>query len=48
MAKRIRRKLSDATKFKMSLAKQGSKNPMHGKHHSDDTKKKISKALTEY
>ena len=45
MGKRIRRKLSTATRFKMSLAKQGSKNPMKGKHHSDDTKKKISEAL---
>ena len=48
MSKRIRRKLSEATKFKMSLQKLGSKNPMHGKHHSEDTKRKISKALTEY
>lgn len=48
MSKRIRRKLSEATKFKMSLAKLGSKNPMHGKHHSEDTKRKISKALAKY
>ena len=43
--KRIRRKLSESTKFKMSLAKQGKKNPMSGKKHSDSTKRKISKAL---
>lgn len=48
MAKRIRRKLSEATKFKMRLAKLGSKNPMHGKHHSEESKRKISKALTAY
>lgn len=45
---RIRRKLSDATKFKMSLAKQGKKNPMFGKKHDDDTKDKISEAMKEY
>lgn len=48
MTKRIKRKLSEATKFKMRLAKLGNKNPMHGKHHSEETKRKISKALTDY
>lgn len=48
MSKRIRRKLSEATKLKMRLAKLGNKNPMHGKHHSEDTKRKLSKALTAY
>lgn len=48
MSKRIRRKLSTATKFKMSLAKQGSKNPMKGKHHSQDTKRLISEKLKKY
>lgn len=48
MSKRIRRKLSEATKFKMRLAKVGRKNPMYGKRHTDDAKRKISKALTEY
>lgn len=48
MAKRIRRKLTEATKFKMSVAKQGSKNPMSGKHHSEDTRRKISQALKRY
>lgn len=48
MTKRIRRKLSEATKFKMRLAKLGSNNPMHGKHHSEDTKRKISKAMIDY
>ena len=37
MAKRHSRKVSDATKFKMSIAKQGRK-----------TKEKISKAMIEY
>lgn len=48
MAKRFSRKVSDATKFKMRIAKQGRKNPMFGKKHKDETKAKISKALTEY
>ena len=48
MAKRFSRKISDATKFKMHIAKQGHKNPMFGKKHKDETKEKISKALTEY
>ena len=48
MGKRIRRKLSTATRYKMSLAKQGSKNPMYGKHHSESSRKKVSQALREY
>lgn len=48
MSKRIRRKLSAATKYKMSLAKQGGKNPMSGKHHSQNTIRKISEALRNY
>lgn len=48
MAKRFSRKVSDATKFKMRLAKQGRKNPMFGKKHKDETKEKISKAMIEY
>lgn len=48
MGKRIRRELSTATIFKMSLAKQGSKNPMSGKHHSQDTKRLISEKLKDY
>lgn len=48
MAKRLRRKLSEATKYKMRLAKLGRKNPMYGKHHTSDTKRKISKGLAEY
>lgn len=48
MAKRFSRKVSDATKFKMRIAKQGRKNPMFGKKHKDETKEKISRALTEY
>lgn len=45
---RLRRKLSTQTKFRMSLAKQGAKNPMHNKHHSENTKRKISKAMRDY
>lgn len=48
MSKRIRRKLSEATKFKMRLAKLGIKNPMYGKHHSNDVKKKISEKMMDY
>lgn len=48
MPKRKSRKLSEATKFKMSQAKLGEKNPMHGKHHSYESKRKISIALTNY
>jgi len=39
MAKRVRRALSTATKYKMSLAKQGSKNPRYGKHLTEEQKK---------
>lgn len=48
MAKRVRRSLSTAIKYKMSLAKQGSRNPMKGKHHSEKTKKLISEKLKDY
>lgn len=48
MRKRLRRKLSEATKYKMRLAKLGSKNPMHGKHHTEDSKRKISTSLKNY
>ena len=48
MAQRYRRSPSAATRFKMSLAKQGSKNPMYGKHHSRFTREKISKKMKDY
>lgn len=48
MAKRVRRKLSEGTKFKMRLAKLGNKNPMKGKRHTEETKRKISKAMVKY
>lgn len=48
MAKRIRRKISDATRFKMSIAKRGSANPMAGRHHSEATKRRIAKSMREY
>ncbi len=49
MAKRTRRKIySPSTKYKMSIAHKGSKNAMYGKHHSEETKKKISQKLREY
>lgn len=48
MAKRFNRRISEATKFKMSLAKKGSKNPMYGKKQSEDAKRKISAAMVKY
>lgn len=48
MAKRFRRRPSEATRYKMRLAKLGRKNPMFGRHHSEQTKRRISKALKEY
>lgn len=48
MARRRNRQVSTATKFKMSLAKQGSKNPMYGKKQSEDAKRKISAAMVKY
>ncbi|MBO5468094.1 MAG: hypothetical protein IJ635_04995 [Bacteroidaceae bacterium] len=41
---RIRRKLSEATKFKMSMAKKGKK----GKPHSETTKRKIAMSMVKY
>lgn len=35
------KKHSAATKRKMSLAAQGTKNPFYGKHHSTQTKRKL-------
>lgn len=48
MAKRFNRRVSEATRFRMSLAKKGSKNPMYKKHHNDETKKKISQSMVKY
>lgn len=48
MAKRFSRNISEATRYKMRIAKQGRKNPMYGKKHKDETKEKISKAMAEY
>lgn len=48
MARRRNRQVSAATRFKMSIAKQGTKNPMSGKHHKEDTKRKISEAMVKY
>jgi len=48
MAKRVRRALSTATKFKMSLAKQGSKNPRYGKRLTEEQKKRISVSMKRY
>ena len=45
MAKRVSREASDATKFKQSLAKQGTNNPNYGKKRDDSTKQKISESL---
>lgn len=46
--KRVNRCVSEETKKKMSIAKQGAKNPMYGKSHSEVSKQRISKSLTEY
>lgn len=48
MVKRARRSLSTATKFKMSLAKQGSRNPNYGKHLSEEQKRRISASMKRY
>lgn len=49
MAKRTRRKVHNpTTKYRMSIKKRGSLNPMYGKHHSDETKEKIRKKLLEH
>lgn len=46
--KRVRRALSTATRYKMSLAKQGSKNPRYGIHLTDLQKKRISESMKRY
>ena len=48
MARRYNRRVSEGTRFKMSIAKQGAKNPMSGKHHDDETKRKISLSMLKY
>ena len=48
MARRRNRQVSTATRFKMSISKQGTKNPMSGKHHDDETKRKISQSMLKY
>lgn len=48
MSRRYRRKASDATRFKMSIAHQGRRNGMFGKHHSQSTKEQISKSMRDY
>jgi len=48
MARRRNRQVSTATRFKMGIAKQGTKNPMSGKHHDDETKRKISQSMLKY
>ena len=46
--KRIRRSISEATKYKMRIAKLGKRNPMFGKHHNEVSKHKISQKMLEY
>ena len=48
MGKRMRRGASTATKYKMRLAKLGSRNLMYGKHHTETTKKRISQSMKNY
>ena len=38
------RKVSDSTREKLRAAKKGEKNPMYGKHLSDESKNKLSEA----
>ena len=40
-------KKTDETRRKMSESMTGEKNPMYGKHHSEDTKRKMSEAHKE-
>lgn len=47
IASKLGKKYSDKIKLNMSLAKIGNKNPMYGKIHSDETKKKMSKPKSE-
>ncbi len=48
MSKREFRELSDTTKQKMSVKKQGICNPQHGKAMPDEVKQKISDKLRAY
>ncbi|NMJ86972.1 MAG: hypothetical protein EX285_03925 [Thaumarchaeota archaeon] len=41
-------KMSDKTKRKMSKANKGKNNPMYGKTHSEETKRKLSEVQREY
>lgn len=45
---RLGHKLSEYTKMKISIKNKGDKNFMFGKHHLDETKKKISESLKLY
>ena len=38
-------KLSEETKLKISEAEKGENNPFYGKHHSEETKQKLSKKV---
>ncbi|MDH8700933.1 hypothetical protein M2138_000267 [Dysgonomonadaceae bacterium PH5-43] len=46
--KRTSRKVSEATRQKMSLAKKGSKNPRYRQRVSDETRRKISQSMKAY
>ncbi|MCR5039489.1 MAG: hypothetical protein K6A94_09155 [Bacteroidales bacterium] len=46
--KRVRRALSTATKYKMSIAKQGNKNPRYGVHLTEAQKQRISASMKRY
>ena len=48
MNKRKYREPSEATRQLMSIKKQGANNPMHNKHHSQESKARISQALKAY
>lgn len=48
MTKRIYREADEMTKWKMSLQKQGSLNPIAGKPRPEEVKQKISDSMREY
>jgi len=42
------REPSQTTRAKLSAKKSGVNNPMYGKNHTEETKRKISQALKKY
>ncbi len=46
--KRINRSVSQQTRYKMSMAKMGSRNPRYGKHLTEKEKSRISESMRRY